>query len=72
VALDLRADLVARQHAVLGPGPVGVERHELDEADHERATARERGEGGDLALGEAADRDDVDLDRAQLGEALRR
>ena len=51
---------------------VGVERHELDEADDVRLAARELGERGHLLLGEALDRDAVDLDRAQLGVALGR
>ena len=47
---------------------VGVERHELDEADLVRGRARELGERDHLVLGEPADRDRVDLDRVGLGE----
>ena len=49
---------------------VGVERHELDEADLVRVLAGELGEAHDLVLGEVLQRDDVDLDRAQLGVLL--
>ena len=65
------ADLAAGQHLVLTPALVGVERHELDEADDVRLAAGERGEPRHLLLGEALDRDAVDLDRPQLGVALR-
>ena len=68
--LDQRADLAAGQHLVLAPGLVGVERHELDEADDVRLAAGELGERRHLFLREAADRDAVDLDRPQLRIAL--
>src|SRR3954451_19106338 len=69
--LDDRPDLGARQHLVVAPRALGVERHELDEADDVRLAAGELGERGHLRLREALDRDRVDLDRAQLGVALR-
>ena len=69
--LDQRADLGAGEHLVLAPRLVGVERHELDEPDDVRLAARELGERRHLGLGEALDRDAVDLDRAQLRIALR-
>src|SRR6266540_3417005 len=67
---DERADLVTGQHLVFAPGLVGVERHELDEPDDVGLAPRELGERRDFLLGEAADSDAVDLDRAQLGVAL--
>jgi hypothetical protein len=69
--VDQRPDLLIRQHAVAIPLLVGVERHELDEAHLVRLRARELGEAHDLGLGEVAQRDDVDLDRAQLRVLLR-
>ena len=68
--LDQRADLAARQHVVLAPALVGVERHELDEADDVGLPPGELGERRDLRLREAPHRDAVDLDRAQLGVPL--
>src|SRR5919201_2497928 len=69
--LDQGADLAAGQDAVLAPNLVCVERHELDEAHDVGLAARELGERGDLLLGEALERDAVDLDRPQLRIALR-
>ena len=66
--VDRSPDLGAGQHLLRRPGMVGVERHELDEADLVRSAARELGEREHLLLGEAADRDGVDLDRMGLGE----
>src|ERR671937_1269829 len=68
--LDQGPDLAAGQDAVLAPDLVGVERHELDEADDVRLAARELGESRHLLLGEALERDAVDLDRPELGVAL--
>ena len=68
--LDQRSDLAAGEHLVLAPCLVRVERHELDEADDVRLAPGELGQGRHLLLGEAADRDAVDLDRAQLRIAL--
>ena len=68
--LDQRADLAPGQHLVLAPRLVGVERHELDEPHDVRLAARELGERRDLLLGEATDRDAVDLDRTELRIAL--
>ena len=48
---------------------VGVERHELDEADLVGGVPGEPRERQHLLLGEAAHRDGVDLDRVRLGEA---
>ena len=70
LGLDDRPHLGVGQDLVLVPRLVGVERHELDEADLVGLLARERGEAQDLVLGEAAQRDRVDLDRAQLGVRL--
>ena len=47
---------------------VGVERHELDEAHLVGMRPGEAREGEHLVLGEAAQRDGVDLDRVRLGE----
>jgi uncharacterized protein YjbJ (UPF0337 family) len=71
LGLDQRSDLGAGQHLVVAPALVRVERHELDEADDVRLASRERGEARHLFLGEALDRDRVDLDGPQLGVALR-
>ena len=68
--VDQPAHLLVGQHAVARPRAVAVERHELDEADLVRVLARELGEAHDLVLGEVLQRDDVDLDRAQLRVAL--
>ena len=65
--MDRSADLLAGQDVVARPGVVGVERHELDEADLVGVLAREAGERDHLVLGEAAHRDGVDLDRMRLG-----
>src|ERR671933_972847 len=64
---DRRADLLAGEDAVGRPAVVGVERHELDEADLVRVLARELGERERLLLGEPAHRDRVALDRVRLG-----
>ena len=61
-------DLVAGEHLVGGPGVVGVERHELDEADLVGGAPRELGERQRLLLGEVAQCDRVDLDRVRLRE----
>ena len=68
--LDHRPQLLAGDDVGLVPRLVGVERHELDEADDERAAARELREGQHLLLGDAAHGDAVDLDRPQLRVAL--
>ena len=47
---------------------VGIQRHELDEANLVRATPGELRERDHLVLGEPADRDRVDLDRVGLWE----
>ena len=66
----MRAQLLAGEDRVRRPGVVGVERHELDEADLEaRSSGRTRQKRSDLVLGEAAHRHRVDLDRADLGKA---
>ena len=70
-AVDHRADLGAGQHAVLRPGVVGVERHELDEAHLVGLAPRQLRERQHLVLGEAAHRDAVDLDRAELRDSAR-
>src|SRR5215207_11212747 len=49
---SISADLAAGQDVVLAPGLVGVERHELDEADDVRLPARELGERRHFRLGE--------------------
>ena len=67
---DDRADLRAAQDVVLAPRLVGVEWHELDEADDVRLAPRELGERRHLGLRESLDRDAVDLDRAELGMPL--
>ncbi len=64
--LDHRAQLLAGEDRVRGPGVVGVERHELDEADLEGGRAGELAEALDLLLGEAAHRHRVHLDRPHL------
>ena len=51
----------------VGPAPVGVERHELDEADLDAPLAAERGEVDDLVVVDAALHDGVDLDRVEPG-----
>ena len=61
----------AGEDVVAGPALLGVEGHELDEPDDVRLAAGELGERGHLLLGEAADRDAVDLDRPQLRDAPR-
>jgi hypothetical protein len=66
--LDRRANLRAREHLLGRPLLVGVERHELDEADLIRGLARHLGERQHLLLGEVPDRDGIDLDRVRLGE----
>src|SRR5512132_168838 len=66
VFLDQSPDLAPGEHVVLGPTPLGVERHDLDEPDDIRLSTGELREGGDLLFGEAPDRHAVDLDRAQL------
>src|SRR2546428_98817 len=63
VALDDRLDLVAAQHALALPVAVGIERHELDEADHVRLAARQLRERDHFDFGEIAHGDDVHLDR---------
>ena len=70
--VDQPPHLGVGQHAVARPRAVGVERHELDEADLVRVLAGELGEAHDLVLGEVLQRDHVDLDRAQLGVLLGR
>ena len=67
--LDQLADLGAGEDGVGCPGAVGVQGHELDEADLEVGRAREVAEAEDLVLGEVAHRDRVDFDRADLGVA---
>src|SRR5437899_2114222 len=63
VALDDRLDLVAAQHTLALPVAVGIERHELDEADHVRLAARQLRERDHFDFGEIAHGDDVHLDR---------
>ena len=70
--VDQPPDLGVGQHAVARPRAVAVQRHELDEADLVRVLAGELGEAHDLVLGEVLQRDDVDLDRPQLGVLLGR
>ena len=70
--VDQPPHLGVGQHAVPGPRAVGVQRHELDEADLVRVLARELREAHDLVLGEVLQRHHVDLDRAQLRVPLRR
>ena len=67
----MRADLLAGQDAVRRPGVVGVERHELDEAHLVGLAPGKLGEREHLVLGEAAHRDAVDLDRAELRDSAR-
>ena len=66
--MDRRADLLAAEHVVRGPGVVGIERHELDEADLVGVLTGELRERDDLGLGEAPHGDRVDLDRVRLRE----
>src|SRR5205814_8417335 len=70
VLLDQGANLAAREHVVVAPRLICVQRHELDEADDIRLASGQLGEGRHLLLREAADRDAVDLDRPQLRVAL--
>ena len=67
--VDGLADLRAGEDLLGLPGVVGVEGHELDEADLVGSAPGERGEWDQLVLGEAADGDGVDLDRVRLREA---
>ena len=49
------------------PSGVGVERHELDEPDHDPLVATEAGEVEDLVVVDTPDQHDVDLDRIEPG-----
>src|SRR5580704_18684627 len=57
--VDRVADLGSGQHLILIPGVVGIEWHELDEANLVRGPASELGERDRLVLGEPSYRDRV-------------
>ena len=54
---------VAAEHALALPVAVGVERHELDEADDVRLATGQLREGDDFVFRKVAHGDHVDLDR---------
>src|SRR5205823_127015 len=71
LAVDGLDDLATCYHAVHRPDAVGIERHELDEADLVSLAAGQRGEVQDFVVVAPAHHDHVELDRAEPGRARR-
>src|SRR5437867_7186838 len=65
LAVDRLDDVAAGDDAVHGPDAVGIEWHELDEADLIALATGEAGEVDDLVVVAAAHHDHVELDGAE-------
>src|SRR5256714_15596418 len=66
-AVDRLDDVAAGDDALHRPDAIGIEWHELDEADFIALATREAGEVDDLVVVAAAHHDHVELDRAESG-----
>src|SRR5438128_8548191 len=69
LAVDRLDDVAAGDDAVHGPDAVGIEWHELDEADLIALATGEAGEVDDLVVVAAAHHDHVELDGAEASHA---